>query len=235
MITTTGLDNRQLSGRLFLQQELSEIEYDVADGQHDGYNVGKALQRLRKDNDWTLSAVAEKTGVSVSALSKIENNLSSPSFDVMVRLAEGLGMDLLKLLKYDSFATFASGTRVIDRKGGGVQYETLLGKYWAFGAELEKKSMQPGLICLPKGEEKPAVMSTHGSEEYVYVLRGPVKFYMEPYRATVLEEGDSVYFDSLMPHAFIAVGEQDAFILSINLFDESISKMFKVHIPKMSC
>ena len=207
----------------------------MADSQHDGYNVGKALQRLRKGNDWTLSAVAEKTGVSVSALSKIENNLSSPSYDVMVRLAEGLGMDLLKLLKDGSFATVASGARAIDRKGGGVQYEKLPGKYWAFSAELKKKSMQPGLSCLPKGEEKPAVMSTHGGEEYVYVLRGSVKFYMEPYRTTVLEEGDSVYFDSQMPHAFTAMGEQDACILSISLFDEAISKMLKLHIPKMSC
>ena len=61
-------------------------------------NIGKALQRLRKDNDLTLAAVSAKTGVAISTLSKIENNQSSPNFDVLTRLAEGLGMDLITLL-----------------------------------------------------------------------------------------------------------------------------------------
>ena len=117
---------------------------------HEDYNLGKALQRIRKHRDWTLAKVAEKTGVAISTLSKLENNQSSPSYDVLIRLAEGLGMGLLELVKSESFSTFAPGARAINRGDKGVQYETPLGEYLALSSELAKKSMQPTLIRLPK-------------------------------------------------------------------------------------
>ena len=90
----------------------------MADERPERANIGKALQRLRKNNDLTLAAVSARTGVAISTLSKIENNQSSPNFDVLVRLADGLGLDLIALLG-DSFYTFAHGARTITRAGGG--------------------------------------------------------------------------------------------------------------------
>ena len=77
----------------------------MSDRKRSAYNIGKALQRLRKDNGWTLSTVSEKTGVAISTLSKIENNQSSPNYDVLIRLAEGLGVDFVELVKGGSFST----------------------------------------------------------------------------------------------------------------------------------
>ena len=71
----------------------------MTDRKRSAYNIGKALQRLRKDNGWTLSTVSAKTGVAISTLSKIENNQSSPNYDVLIRLAEGLGVDFVELVK----------------------------------------------------------------------------------------------------------------------------------------
>ncbi len=193
---------------------------------HEDYNLGKALQRIRKHRDWTLAKVAEKTGVAISTLSKLENNQSSPSYDVLIRLAEGLGMGLLELVKSESFSTFAPGARAINRGDKGVQYETPLGEYLALSSELAKKSMQPTLIRLPKGKRAPEILSCHGGEEFVYVLRGRVKFYMEPYAPVDLEQGESAQFDSLMPHGFIALDEEDAWILAVcqfNMFSEEDS------------
>ena len=65
-------------------------------------------------------------------------------------------------------------------------------------------------------------------EEIIYILRGSVRFYMEPYSPTVLEQGDSVHFDSLMPHGFVALGEEDALMLSVSVFDrENTRKMME--------
>lgn len=190
----------------------------------DNYNVGRALQRLRKGRDWTLAAVSEKTGVAVSTLSKIENNQSSPSYDVLIRLAEGLDMGLFELLRGESFSTFASGARTVTKSGQGVPYETPLGQYQALSAELAKKAMQPSLIRLPEGKREPDMLSCHGGEEFVYVIRGAARFFMDPYTPVILEQGDSVHFDSLMPHGFTAVGEEEAWILAISVFNEKITR-----------
>ena len=188
-----------------------------------GHNIGKALQNLRKSSDLTLSAVSAKTGVAISTLSKIENNQSSPNYDVLIRLADGLGLDLLALLG-DSFHTFAPGARTVNRASQGVRYEAPLGSYEALSSEIAMKALQPTVIRVPKGRREPEVMSSHGGEEFLYVLHGTVRFHMEPYSPTILKQGDSVHFDSLMPHGVVAVGDADALILSVCLFDREIAK-----------
>ena len=203
---------------------MSRVGGFVAASSQDNFNVGRALQRLRKDRDWTLAAVSEKTGVAVSTLSKIENNQSSPSYDVLMRLAEGLDMGLFELLKGESFSTFASGARAITRAGTGIPYDTPLGSNLALSGELAKKALQPSLLRLAAGKQEPDALSYHGGEEFIYVLEGSIRFFMDPYSPIVLEEGDSAHFDSLMPHGFVAVGEEDAVILAVSILNEEITR-----------
>ena len=192
--------------------------------------IGKVLQQVRKSNDLTLSAVSAKTGVAVSTLSKIENNQSSPNFDMLTRLAEGLGLDLITLLG-DSFYTFASGARTINRANEGLCYDTPLGTYEALSSELARKALQPMVVHVPKGKQEPAAMSSHGGEEFIYVLSGTLRFSMEPYSPTILEQGDSVHFDSLMPHGFVAMGDEDAWLLSVCLFDKKFANRKAAGVP----
>ena len=199
----------------------------MAAERHERNNIGRALQRLRKNNDLTLAAVSAKTGVAISTLSKIENNQSSPNFDVLTRLADGLGLDLLAVLG-ESFYTFAHGARTITRANEGVRYETPLGTYEALSSEIAMKALQPAVVQVAAGRGEPAAMSTHAGEEIIYILRGTVRFYMEPYSPTVLEQGDSVHFDSLMPHGFVSLGDEDALMLSVSVFDrENTRKMME--------
>ena len=195
----------------------------MAAERHERNNIGKALQRLRKNNNLTLAAVSAKTGVAISTLSKIENNQSSPNFDVLTRLADGLGLDLLALLG-ESFYTFAHGARTVTRANEGVRYETPLGVYEALSSEIAMKALQPVLVRVPAGRSEPASMSSHAGEELIYILSGSVRFYMEPYSPTVLEPGDSVHFDSLMRHGFVALGDEEALMLSVSVFDREGTK-----------
>jgi uncharacterized cupin superfamily protein len=55
----------------------------------------------------------------------------------------------------------------------------------------------------------------HPGEEFVYVLEGILELHTEMYTPARLEAGDSVYFDSGMRHAYIAVGDAPCRILSI--------------------
>ena len=195
----------------------------MADERPERANIGKALQRLRKNNDLTLATVSERTGVAISTLSKIENNQSSPNFDVLVRLADGLGLDLIALLG-DSFYTFAHGARTITRADEGVRYETPLGVYEALSSEIAMKALQPAVVHVPAGRREPAAKSSHAGEEFIYILRGSVRFYMDPYSPTVLKQGDSVHFDSLMRHGFVAAGDEDALMLSVSVFDRDVTR-----------
>ena len=182
------------------------------------HNVGKTLHRLRRENGWTLATVSTKTGVAVSTLSKIENNQTSPNYDVLVRLCEGLNLNLAEFFQGGTFATFAHGSRTVNRLGDGVRSETPFGERLVLSGELSRKALEPCLLYLPKETAEPPAEKTysHTGEEFLYVVSGAVKFYMEPYTAIVLKEGESVHFDAQMPHGWIAVGDTDAVTLVVS-------------------
>jgi uncharacterized cupin superfamily protein len=55
----------------------------------------------------------------------------------------------------------------------------------------------------------------HPGEELAFVLEGTVDLYTALYAPVRLNVGDSIYFDSGMGHAYIAVGEGACRVLSI--------------------
>ena len=112
-----------------------------------------------------------------------------------------------------------------------IRYETPFGTYEALSSEIAMKALQPMVVHVPKGKDKPEAMSSHGGEEFLYVLQGSILFSMNPYSPTVLEQGDSVHFDSLMPHGFVAVGDEDAWLLSVCLFDKKLNQRPSAEFP----
>ena len=52
--------------------------------------ISERLRFVRQEIGLTLAEVGERTGVSISNLSKIERGEVSPSFDVVIRICEGL-------------------------------------------------------------------------------------------------------------------------------------------------
>ncbi len=60
--------------------------------------LGKLLRDRRAHHGWTLADVSSMTGIAASTLSKIENGLLSPSFDKVLQLSRGLGVEIADLL-----------------------------------------------------------------------------------------------------------------------------------------
>ena len=59
---------------------------------------GQRLQRLRKERNLTQEEVAEKIGITPQGISKWENNLSSPDINILLNLADILGVSVEELL-----------------------------------------------------------------------------------------------------------------------------------------
>lgn len=181
------------------------------------HSVGRILADLRHDNGWTLAEVSKKTGVSISALSKIENGQSYPAYSVLTRLSSGLGLDFSDLLEGKSSRTpFARAVRVINRDGEGRMLKNDMGCYRMLSTDLAAKALTPMIIDVPPlASGATPARSAHSGEEFVYVVSGSVVFEMEPYAPTVLAAGETVYFDAASEHGFYASGPEGARILSI--------------------
>jgi quercetin dioxygenase-like cupin family protein len=74
--------------------------------------------------------------------------------------------------------------------------------------------MEPFLVRLQPLSEPPAARSTHDGEEFLYVLSGRVTVCLGNL-SDVLEEGDSVYYNSTIPHHVHSADEREALILAV--------------------
>ncbi|HWL71642.1 MAG TPA: XRE family transcriptional regulator [Geminicoccus sp.] len=168
----------------------------------DPHDPGPLIQRLRREKNLLLSDLAKLSGVSASTISRIENGKISPTYGVMAKLSEALGVPWADLIS-TSTTSFAAGCRAVSRADGGVKQKTARGIYEWLGTDLVTKAMLPIVVeALPDHPER--VLEGQSGEELLYVLEGTVIFYMQHYAPLVMEPGDSVYFDAGTPHAAYA-------------------------------
>ena len=81
---------------------------------------GETIRRLRREKKWSLSTLAEKTGLSYSFLSKVENDSASPEAKTVARLAEALDGDLRELLEMADCLPEVILNRITRRQGGAA-------------------------------------------------------------------------------------------------------------------
>ncbi len=179
---------------------------------------GMALRRLRLERHWTLAEVSRRTGLPVSTLSKVENNKLSLSYDKLVRICQGLDIDIAQLFASDLGAASepAVGRRIITRAGEGRRIDTDNYKHLYPAAELLNKRFNP-IIAEPLATslEQFGELVRHPGEEFAVVIAGAVDFYSEHYTPVRLQAGDSVYFDSSMGHAYVKASRGRCQVLSI--------------------
>jgi transcriptional regulator with XRE-family HTH domain len=179
---------------------------------------GHALRALRKRKNWTLAEVGARTGLPVSTLSKIENGKMSLSYDKLARLSAGLEINIAQLFEAGTEAppSTISGRRIVTRAGTGLAIETENYSHLYPAAELLSKRFIPIIAELrARTLAEFGELIRHPGEEYAFVLEGTVELHTDLYAPTRLETGDSIYFDSGMGHAYVAVGPGRCRVLSI--------------------
>nr|WP_158213602.1 XRE family transcriptional regulator [Sphingopyxis witflariensis] len=183
-------------------------------------NPGIFLRELRNEKGWTLAEVSERTRIPVSTLSKIETGKMSLSYEKLLRLSQGLDIDITQLFSAATsqpVATHAAtGRRSITPLGEGPSIETATYNYTYPSADLLNKLLNPMIIEVKvRSIEDFGDLMRHSGEEYVIVLEGECEFHSDIYAPSRLKTGDSVYFDASMGHGYVAVGERPCRILSV--------------------
>src|ERR1700744_260265 len=176
---------------------------------------GEAVRALRKRSGLTLTELASRTGLAVSTLSKLEMVHASASYDKLMLISKGLGVDMAELLDTSPHPIGAAahgGRRVVHRAGEGPHVETRSYSQTYLATELLNKRMTPIHVehnarTLDEFVAEFGGFIRHPGEEFTYVIEGEIAFHTELYAPLVLKAGDSVYFDSEMGHAYPKAAE----------------------------
>jgi transcriptional regulator with XRE-family HTH domain len=181
--------------------------------------LGAALRGLRARNGWTLAHVSDRTGLSITTLSKVENDRISLSYDKLVRLSEGLEIDIEELFALPgqhAGQAVVSGRRSVNPAGGGTLVATRNYDYRYLSSDLVHKKFIPIETDIrARTLEEFGPLVKHTGEEFIYVLEGEIEVHTELYAPFVLKAGESVYLDSSMGHAYLAKTEHLCRIIGV--------------------
>lgn len=163
-------------------------EYDI--------NIGLQIRYLRKKLGLTLRDLSERSGLSMNAISRIENCQASPTVSSVHRLAMALGVPIAALFD----GTIANPTVYIpagSRKKMRMEGRTLE----MLGLGMMDPLSEPFYVTLDGKEKTRGAPFTHPGEEFAYCLEGEVIFTIgnNDYR---LRPGDSLQFKSEQPHSW---------------------------------
>lgn len=166
------------------------------------------IRRWRDARGWNQQDLADRAGVARSTLSKIENGLLSPTFEVLLKLARGFGVDLSELVQ--SEAPALSGRMVIERARtprDGVTYPN--NQLWPLAPMLKGRPFQSALVEFTQTDLAAfGPWNSHPTDDLLLVLSGELAFHSEGYETAVLSAGDTVHFDGNMPHACLSTGPE---------------------------
>jgi transcriptional regulator with XRE-family HTH domain len=178
-------------------------------------NVAGIVKALRRQAGFTLNQLSAAADVAASTISKIESGQLSPGYEIIIRLARGLKVDVAELFRSDT-TSMPTGRRSLTRKGEGTIYDSANYEYEVLAGELSNKLFVPLKAIVKAGElTKFGPLTAHEGEEFVLVLEGEVILHSEHYEPSRLSPGDSVYFDSRAGHALISANSEDAMVLWI--------------------
>lgn len=175
--------------------------------------IGQRLATLRDFCDLTPEEMAEKLGISVEEYVSYENGEADFSFSFIMNAAAILDVDVVDIL---SGVSPKLSTCTVVRKGKGFSVNRYEKYDYKHLAHTFRGAVATPLHVTVKPDDEPPVMHEHPGQEFDYVLRGTMKFYLGDI-SYELNKGDSVYFDSSLPHAEKAIGDKDLEFLAIVL------------------
>jgi len=165
-------------------------------------HVGEKIKTLRERKGLSLKEVADLTGFSTALLSQMENHLVSPSLGTMIKLARAFGVrvgDFLGETEGEPYTIVRKDERkTVSRFASkdGVKYGY---SYESLGFDKKDRHMEPFIVTLEPATVKAAKTSVHEGEEFIFVLEGEMEVIFGNH-TDVLYPGDSIYYDSTIPH-----------------------------------
>ena len=176
------------------------------------------VKDIRERQDMTIEELSEASGVKLEVLQAMENGEVIPSLTPLTKMARALGVRL---------GTFLDDTPqlgpVVTRAGKPTNSIYFSGRedvtnatnleFHSLGAGKIDRNMDPFIIDI-EYEEGEKELSSHEGEEFIYVLEGEIEviYGKDSFK---ISTGDSIFYDSVVPHHLHATGENKSKILAV--------------------
>jgi transcriptional regulator with XRE-family HTH domain len=170
-------------------------------------DLGNQLRKLRKSRSLTLQELSDLTGLSKPNLSQIENNIVTPPISTLLKISSALGVQIGHFFQHATQDSNVVVVRKEDRYGitKGPHSSSIGYQYEPLAYPKVEKNMEPFIVHMEEREASDIVYNNHRGEEFLFVLDGQLEFICGE-TSVILNEGDSIYFESSVSHGYRGIG-----------------------------
>ncbi|HIH62474.1 MAG TPA: helix-turn-helix domain-containing protein [Methanobacteriales archaeon] len=173
--------------------------------------IGARIRELRELSKITEEEMADYLGIPLKTYRRYETGEDDIPASLLFETAQKLKVDMSLLLTGEEARMHIF---TVTRKGKGVKVERRKQyKYESLAEKFIHKKAEPFIVTVEPREDKPE-MNSHPGQEFNYILEGRIRFYIHE-NEIILNEGDSIFFDSSYPHAMEALNGKRAKFLAI--------------------
>jgi mannose-6-phosphate isomerase-like protein (cupin superfamily) len=178
--------------------------------------TGQRIKGMREILEISTKDMAALLNITEQEYIAHENGERDFSFTFLNKCATRFGMDLGELVTGVDARRLKSYS--IDRSGEGLSVERRKGfDYRLLASRFNGRQIEPYLVSVPYSEAEqnaPIKTSMHEGQEMDYVLEGSLKVSING-KTETLNAGDSIYYDSSLPHGMIATDGKPCKFLAI--------------------
>lgn len=195
-----------------LEEAFEALHTDGNSGAEDTaeVRVGERLRELRQQKNLSVRALAAHSGLAINTLSMIENGKTSPSVSTLQILARALDVPIATFFERPTVEKQV--VHVHCKRRPIVNIDTTRLEH--LGKDLAGSAVQPFVVTLEPGSGSGRSLIVHTGHEFVYCLSGQVRYTIES-ETYLLEAGDSIVFESHLPHRWLNAGKEPAQIILV--------------------
>lgn len=180
--------------------------------------IGGKIRTLREQLQLSVEDLAERCDCETSVIEQLESGDIPPGLAPLVKITRALGVRLGTLLddaeNVGPVVTRAGEASSVARfRGSGTGGEAGSLDFASLALDKAARHMEPFLIDVHPGTGEIS-LSSHEGEEFIYVLEGTLEIEYGKDIHT-LKPGDSIYYDSIVPHEVRAQSPSSAKILAV--------------------
>ncbi|NLB91520.1 MAG: helix-turn-helix domain-containing protein [Clostridiales bacterium] len=172
--------------------------------------IALRIRDLRDIIGLTQEEVAQKAGIALADYQANEEGEKDFSFSHLFNIADVMKVDISDLLTGESPKLKGY---ILTRKGKGLAFDRRKQYHYQHLAyNFSGKLAEPFIVTVE--EDQPGVIKqahSHEGQEFDYVLEGYLKLILGG-NELLLEPGDSIYYDSSLPHVMYAIEGKCKFI-----------------------
>jgi quercetin dioxygenase-like cupin family protein len=178
--------------------------------------MGMRVKKARESRGLSIFDIYLRTNIDVEILSQIEEGEFIPPLGTVIKLAKALDLKMGYFISGEEGKAYTI-VRRYDRKVTS-RYDSRKEEHYGYGYESlaphkTDRHMEPFLVTLEPSETEEE-RSTHDGQEFIFVLHGKMEVRLAE-EIHILEPGDSIYYDSTVPHLVKCHGKNTTHILAV--------------------